>query len=472
MNKKIFTLMATLLVSLSSIADVQNKKWSQVATQMSESWYGTDEAKAIAENVLLYQKNSGGWGKNIEMHKTLTEAEKQNVINAKSERSCFDNTATTMEMRFLAKVYKHIKDKRYYNAFNKALNCLITAQYTGGGWPQYYPLRGGYSDYITFNDDLMVNILKLLRDVYNAQDEYASIADSVVIEKARNCYDKGIQCVLDCQIDDYGKKSVWCAQHDPYTLDPAYGRPHEHPSFSGSEGAKILDFLMTIEEPSDEVKHAIIAAAEWFEAHHVKDKKVVNVGSDRQIVDAPGERLWGRFMQLSGETAARVYSNMIKSLEGNRRDVYSVDGTKYRYYCSDHVKDSYDPEREYEFIYGIYDNTRQQLYYRFLYNYADTEPFYDKNNVQIETSLGSDNRRGYQYVGNWPNKVVYTTYPKWKTKHNITSSIENVNVSILPKQGAIYSLTGVKIADEVTVGTLLKLQAGIYIVNGKKYVAK
>lgn len=479
MRKTFLTLMAVLLATATATADVQSKKWSEVATKMSDSWYGTDEAKTVAENVLLYQKNSGGWGKNIEMHKTLSDSEKQEVINAKSDKSCFDNTATTMEMRFLAKVYKHFGDDRYYNAFNKGMNCLITAQYTSGGWPQYYPLRGGYSDNITFNDDLMVNILKLMWDVYQAQNEFAYIADydSNIKTRAKSCYDKGLQCILDCQIDDYGKKSIWCAQHDPVTKDPDYGRPHEHPSFSGSEGAKVLDFLMTIENPSEEVKQAVVAAAEWFMAHYVADKKVTDVkenGStvDRQIVDAAGERLWGRFMQLSGETATRVYNDMINELKSNRRDVYSVDGTKYRYYCSDIIKDSYDPTREYEFMYGIYDSNRQQLYYRFLYNYADTDPVFDSNNVQIETSLGADNRRSYQYVGNWPNKIVYTTYPKWRTKHGITDGIETPETKPVRGAGKIYNLMGVKLADEVTLETLQQLSPGIYIVSGKKYVVK
>jgi len=35
----------------------------------------------------------------------------------------------------------------------------------GGGWPQYHPLRGGYSDDITFNDNLHVNVMKLLDEL-------------------------------------------------------------------------------------------------------------------------------------------------------------------------------------------------------------------------------------------------------------------------------------------------------------------
>lgn len=45
-------------------------KWSEIcAGKMGADWYGSDEAKTIADKVLAAQKNSGGWMKNIEFHK-------------------------------------------------------------------------------------------------------------------------------------------------------------------------------------------------------------------------------------------------------------------------------------------------------------------------------------------------------------------------------------------------------------------
>jgi len=32
-----------------------------VANKIHEAWYGSDEAKAVAENVILAQKDIGGW---------------------------------------------------------------------------------------------------------------------------------------------------------------------------------------------------------------------------------------------------------------------------------------------------------------------------------------------------------------------------------------------------------------------------
>lgn len=422
--KRISLLLLVLMVSVCGMAadDIYTMKWSKVATGMPADWYGSDQAKEVAENVLLYQKDNGGWMKNIEMHQPLTEAEKQEVEAAKGEHSCLDNGATTTEMTFLAKVYSHIKDERYKAAFNRGLQCIMAAQYATGGWPQYWPLRGGYSDFITFNDDLMTNVLELLRKVYQDQGDFADITDETTAGNARTAFDKGLQCILDCQIDDEGTKSIWCAQHEGTTLLPAEGRPHELPSFSGMESARILTFLMSVSDPSDAVKQAVTAAAEWFDRHATLDKKVQDVKSngetvDREIVDAPGKHLWGRFMQLAGTTAQRAYDALLSRHAGEMRTVSAQNGATFRYDASDNFRNSYDSNRAYQNMYGIYDDTRQQLYYRPLYNYADSEPVLDANGVQIETSLGADNRRSYQYVGSWAEDAVYNAYPKWKAKY-------------------------------------------------------
>ncbi len=47
--------------------------WSQCMRQ-PEAWYATPAALSIADNVLLYQRRTGGWPKNIDMAVPLTMA--------------------------------------------------------------------------------------------------------------------------------------------------------------------------------------------------------------------------------------------------------------------------------------------------------------------------------------------------------------------------------------------------------------
>ena len=109
------------------------RSWKFVATQMPDSWYGSDESKAVAENVLLYQRDAGGWPKNIAMHKPLTVVEKATITDEKGNNDAIlDNDATTTEMRFMARMYSKTKTGDYKVSFNRGLSFIYDAQYSNG----------------------------------------------------------------------------------------------------------------------------------------------------------------------------------------------------------------------------------------------------------------------------------------------------------------------------------------------------
>ena len=115
--------------------------WRQAHSQPSE-WYGSDEAVRIADNVLLYQNNNGGWSKNIDMARELSDEEVSKLIEEKSLKTgtTIDNNATHTQMRYLARVYQGTGHERFKTAFLKGVDFLLEAQYDNGGWPQFYPL--------------------------------------------------------------------------------------------------------------------------------------------------------------------------------------------------------------------------------------------------------------------------------------------------------------------------------------------
>lgn len=67
-----------------------------------DSFFLTDEARRIAENVLAFQRCTGGWPKNIDMARRMNDKELAKVIKDKSRRddSTIDNNATTAQMIF------------------------------------------------------------------------------------------------------------------------------------------------------------------------------------------------------------------------------------------------------------------------------------------------------------------------------------------------------------------------------------
>lgn len=300
-------LLVLLLVVMAAKAQNTYKSWPDIIRKNDAAWFATPEAKAIAENVLLYQRNIGGWPKNIQMQNPLSEAEKQKLIALKSDTHDIttDNGATSQEMLFMSKMYAQVKDERYRESFLKGLNYLLEAQYANGGWPQFYPLKKGYYTHITYNDNLMVNILTILKEVGQQTDYYSIKPSKEVVEKAKIAFDKGIECILKTQYKQNGVLTAWCAQHDEVTLEPANARAFELASLSGFESAKIVLLLMSIEKPSPQIITAVKSAKVWFEKTKItnlEEKRVLNqagkIIDKKMIPKENADPIWARFMDL------------------------------------------------------------------------------------------------------------------------------------------------------------------------------
>lgn len=298
-----------VLFSICFAVNAQNtyKNWPDIIRKNDASWFGTDEAKKIAENVLLYQRDIGGWPKNIQMQEELTPQQKKDLLALKksTKEITTDNSATCQEMLFMSKMYAQVKDKHYKESFLKGLNYLFEAQYTNGGWPQFYPLKKGYYTHITYNDDSMVNILTIMKHVSDESDFYSIKPAKEIVEKAKKSFDKGIDCILKTQYKQNGVLTAWCAQHDEATFAPANARAFELASLSGYESAKIVLLLMSVEKPSPEIITAIKSAQAWFEKTKITNLEEQRITNDagkiidkKMIVTPNAAPIWARFMEL------------------------------------------------------------------------------------------------------------------------------------------------------------------------------
>lgn len=320
------TFLACLAAGLAEVGAVAQGDVSFHRLAMSEDMtvYDLAELRMTADTVLAYQFPSGGWPKNhqwqrrdIDGREQAERAKLREAMRSTGIGSTIDNDATSQEIVFLAKMYALTRDSRYLKSFVDGINFIINCQYANGGWPQFWPSRGSgydhvapYADHITFNDDAMVNVMKLLRDVAEAKSPFdMPELDGDLRSRSRKSFDKGVQCVLDCQIRKDGKLTVWCQQHDEVTLAPAPARAYELPSFTAhGETVDILMLLMALPNPSDEVKVSIKAGVEWLEAHALRgvdfeyftnedgkrDRRIVQTG-DSSIVN------WARYYDLETE---------------------------------------------------------------------------------------------------------------------------------------------------------------------------
>ncbi|HEY9153864.1 MAG TPA: pectate lyase [Opitutaceae bacterium] len=276
--------------------------WKDVLRQ-PQSWYGTAEAKVVASNVLVYQRPEGGWPKNHDMTQPPSaDAFAQDDISAPT----IDNDTTYTQIRLLAAVDAAQSSATYREAITRGLKYLLEAQYKNGGWPQFYPLRPGYYTHITFNDDAMTGVLELLEDVAEKKDPFGWVEPELRARSA-NAVERGVACILRCQIEVNGVKTVWCAQHDEITFEPVPARAYEHESLSGSESVGIVRFLMRLDHPSPQIVDAIKSAVAWFERSRIMGIRVESVpapqlphGFDKRVVDdAKAGPLWARFYEIN-----------------------------------------------------------------------------------------------------------------------------------------------------------------------------
>ncbi|WP_281226237.1 pectate lyase [Flavobacterium aquiphilum] len=313
MKKIKIVIVLAVLIGLNTClySQISNQKWPSIINDKEPSWFATNEAKEVAENVLLYQRNIGGWPKNIQMQNPLTPAEKQKLIALKADTKevTTDNGATCQEMLFLSKMYAQVPDERYKNAFLAGVDYLLKAQYENGGWPQFYPLKKGYYTHITYNDNSMANIMNVLKEVAEKTDYYSIKAPDATAEKAQKAFNKGIDCILKTQYKQNGVLTAWCAQHDEVTLLPANARAFELASLSGQESAKLVLLLMSVKNPSPEIITAVNSAVAWFEKTKITDLREERVPVPNSkimekvmVKDPNASPLWARFMELSDNT--------------------------------------------------------------------------------------------------------------------------------------------------------------------------
>ncbi|MEX2600733.1 MAG: pectate lyase [Balneolaceae bacterium] len=316
--------------------------WDQALDQ-SPDWYAGSEAIRIAENLRVYQTEYGGWPKNIDMARELTDADRAEIRNEQAIQgtelsySTIDNGATLTQLRFLARVYEATGHEPYAESFYRGLDYLMDAQYASGGWPQYYPIREGYYENITLNDNAMVGVLEILRAIAEAREPFTFLREEYQAETAARVQ-KGIANLLQMQIVQHGVPTAWCAQYDPESLEPAWARAYEPPSISGAESVGVVRFLMTIENPSPEIVAAIDGAVEWFRSVAIYGYRYEtftdeNGNRDRRVVmDPDAGPIWARFYELEtnrpiflGRDSVVRYA--LSEIEQERRAGYSYYGT-------------------------------------------------------------------------------------------------------------------------------------------------
>ncbi len=276
MIRSLFAALTFAILALASPAFAQAPIWNSGILHQDPAWYGSPEALQMADTVILHQSAEGGWPKNtrLDISPAVTPVDE-------GVKNTFDNEGTTLPMAFLARVITAAGRPSDRAAFDRGFNYVLAAQYPNGGWPQFYPLR---------------------------------------------------------EVRQNGVLTVWCAQHDEHTLEPAWARRYEPPSLSGSESVGLTRFLMSIPDPSPDVVAAIEGAVSWFRSSKIENARIENFNAadgapDVRLTAEPGTApVWARFYELGSNRPIFLGRESIvrydfAEIERERRTGYRYFGT-------------------------------------------------------------------------------------------------------------------------------------------------
>ncbi|TWI44975.1 PelA/Pel-15E family pectate lyase [Pseudoduganella flava] len=312
------------------------------------AWYASPQARHVADNIVSFQTPAGGWGKNVDRsgplrqrgeHYAPVDDDPRGGVVTRTDGWSYvgtiDNDATTTELRFLARVQAALPGaagEPYRAAFAKGVGYLLSAQYPNGGFPQVYPLQGGYHDAITFNDNALVQVTELLDTVAQRQGDYAFVPADLA-QRAGVAHERAIGVILASQIRVNGVPTGWCQQHDALTLAPVGARNFEPVALSSSETSRLLTMLMRLRRPAPGVVAAVDAGIAWLKRVAVYDveytKNGAKNGADgRHLVPKPGNGpLWARMYDIGtmqpifGDRDRTIHTD-VNELTRERRDGY------------------------------------------------------------------------------------------------------------------------------------------------------
>ncbi|MBL9186809.1 MAG: pectate lyase [Opitutaceae bacterium] len=243
---------------------IQPERFMQ-ATGPDQPSYGPKQTREIADNILLFQRENGGWPKDYDMLAVLTEAQKKLVRDTRTNTdTSYDNHNTHPQVAYLARAFVALGDPALRAACERGLEFMLASQYANGGFPQWWPKGGTIAKRITLNDGVMIGILNVLKDAADRAPHFAWLDEARRVRCAE-AVARGTACLLKMQIPGGdGAPTGWGQQHDEVTLATVGARTFELPCVAPGDTTEVVQFLMRAEKPAPEIVRAVEAAIAWL----------------------------------------------------------------------------------------------------------------------------------------------------------------------------------------------------------------
>lgn len=295
-----------------------------------------DVTTSVADLIVALQNEDGGFQvlpDNYEM------SQKETGLGSMKDVSSVYNGATTSELKYLAKYITANKpeDSKYQDAFVKGIKYLLTTQHDNGGWSMNPGSGSGFNANIEVGNKAMTEVLTLLSDIaiLNNQD-YVFARKAMNVDEIKSAVEKGNDFIVKSQISNNNKKSGWATQYDK-SGNVTMGHTYERESVSSYTTKDVIDYLMTIHNPSQDIKDAVESAYSWLKDVKIADKeqKVVkdtsmNNGFDVYLVGGSGTWASNYVYDKATDSYRPLYSDVDPTRADqkyvNVYELYNLDG--------------------------------------------------------------------------------------------------------------------------------------------------
>ena len=291
-----------------------------------------------ADTIVALQNEDGGFAvlpDNFEMAQTGAS------LGSLKGTSSIENGATTAELKYLAKYITENKpeDSKYQDAFIKGIKFLLSTQLDNGGWTMQPNGGSGFNGNIEVGNSAMTEVLTLLSDiaVLNNQN-YVFARKAMNVDAIKSAVEKGNDFIVASQISNNNKKAGWASQYDK-AGKVTMGRTYERASVSSYTTKAVVDYLMTIHNPSQAVKDAVESAYSWLKDVKIADKEQevvkdtsMNNGFDVYFVDGNGTWASNYVYDEANDSYRPLYSDVDPTRADqkyvNVYDLFNLDGNK------------------------------------------------------------------------------------------------------------------------------------------------
>lgn len=248
--------------------------------------YATDAALALCWG----QRKEGGWDHRVDVsHRTGDPTD----IRRHSGRCTFDDEISQGALMFLMALDTVLNEPWLTESIELGMHFMMDSQFENGGWPQWYPLRGGYHDYYTFNDGAINDNIRLMMHAYRqyGNPEYLRSAEA------------GGEFIVESQWKS--PQSGWAQQYN-HDMEPAWARRFEPPGICSLVSSRNIHTLIDLYLLTEDKRYLqpIPAAIRWLENSQIGNEqwaRLYEVGTNRPIYGdrEDGNKIFYDYMSIS-----------------------------------------------------------------------------------------------------------------------------------------------------------------------------